>query len=221
MRRAGAGSMTRLGAVLAGALAALALAAPGASAGAPRAQAAGTGPCPTFQVLHNDRIGPAVFPKGTYAIKLLIPNFSCANASKRFTQFLKDFDGKLPPPWGVVSKGTGIAVFTRSGRAAFRAKRIGPGGGGGGGKKPATCPGNFRVLKNSQIGRLIFPKGRYRLIIPVGSIISCQQAAKLFGQFLNHPSGNLPKNWRVKPATALFFKPGNAKRKKFRVDPGL
>jgi hypothetical protein len=42
---------------------------------------------------------------------------------------------------------------------------------------------------------------------------------KLFRQFLNRPAGNLPKNWRMKPAIALFYKPGNAKRKKFRVDP--
>ena len=194
-----------------------------AAAGA-EAEAAAAGVCPgSFKVLHNDRIGPALLPKGAYEIKVLLPSgFTCANASKRFTQFLQDFDGKLPPPWAVVAKARGVAVFTRSGQAAFRVARMsGGGGGGGGGIKGSVCPGSFRVLNNDRIGPLMFPKGRYRLLIPRGSIITCANAAKLFRQFLNRPAGNLPKNWRMKPTIALFFKPGNAKRKQFRVDPGV
>jgi hypothetical protein len=217
------GLRTRGAVALAAALGALAIAAPGTASA--QASSAGFGPCPTFKVLHNDRIGPAVLPQGTYEIKLLIPNFTCANASKRFTQFLKDYDGNLPAPWGVIAKGSGTAIFTRSGQNAFRVMRISGGGGGGGGGGSSTkgqvCPGNFRVLNNDRIGPLRFPKGRYRLVVPKGSIITCPNAAKLFRQFLNRPSGNLPKNWRMKRTIALFYKPANPKRKKFRVDPGV
>ena len=203
-----------LGLALAGAatLCALAISPPRAAAAA----------CPNFQVLHNDRIGPAVLPKGTYEIKVLASDLSCQAASKRFTDFLQDYDGKLPAPWAVVAKGTGVAVFTRSGQAAFRARRISStGGGAAGGQKAGACPGSFQVQNNDRIGPLRFPKGRYRLIIPPGSIITCDQAAKLFRQFLARPAGNLPKNWSMKRTTALLFKPANPMRKKFRVDPWL
>jgi hypothetical protein len=193
---------------------------------APRAEAQtaqGAAMCPSFQVLHNDRIGAAVLPKGSYEVKLLIPNFTCANASKRFAEFLKDYNGILPAPWGIIAKGTGVAIFTRSGQNAFRVSRISSGGGGGGGGPHGSraCPGNFRVLNNDRIGPLRFPKGNYRLIVPKGSIITCGNAAKLFRQFLARPSGNLPKGWRMKKTIALFFKPQNPIRKKFRVDPGV
>ena len=220
------GLRTRATAVVVASLGALAIAAPGTASA--QASDAGFGACPTFRVLHNDRIGPAVLPQGTYEIKLLIPNFTCQNASKRFTEFLKDFDGKLPSPWAVIAKDTGIAIFTRSGQNAFRVRRLSGGdgdmGGGGGGGVSTTgtvCPGSFRVQNNDRIGPLRFAKGNYRLIIPKGSIITCPTAAKLFRQFLNHPTGDLPKGWRMKPTIALFFKPANAVRKKFRVDPGV
>ena len=209
---------------LGSALVLLGLAAPPAAGADARVAAAGVCPA-SFQVLHNDRIGPAVLPKGAYQIKVLLPTgFTCANASKRFTQFLQDYDGKLPAPWAVVAKGTGVAVFTRSGQAAFRVSRMsggGGGGGGGGGIKGSVCPGAFRVLNNDRIGPLRFPRGRYRLIVPKGSIITCPNATKLFRQFLNRPAGNLPKNWRMKPTIALFYKPANPMRKTFRVDPGV
>ena len=202
-------------------LGSLAIAAPGTASA--QASSAGFGACPTFKVLHDDRIGPALLPQGTYEIKLLIPNFTCANASKRFTEFLKDYDGNLPAPWGIFAKESGTAIFTRSGQNAFRVMRVSGGGGGGGGvsTKGQVCPGSFQVLNNDRIGPLSFPRGRYRLIVPKGSIITCPNAAKLFGQFLARPSGNLPKGWRMKPTIALFFKPSNAVRKKFRVDPGV
>ena len=215
------GRRKRATAAVAAALGALAIAAPATASG--QASSAGFGPCPTFKVLHNDRIGPAVLPQGTYEIKLLIPNFTCANASKRFTQFLRDYDGNLPPPWGVLAIETGTAIFTRSGQNAFRVRRLSADvtGGGGSSTKGTVCPGSFQVQNNDRIGPLRFPKGQYELIVPMGSIITCPVAAKLFRQFLNHPTGDLPKNWRMKPTIALFFKPANPKRKKFRVDPAV
>lgn len=75
------------------------------------------------------------------------------------------------------------------------------------------------MINNDTIGPLTFPRGSYRIVIPKTSIVSCGQAINLFRKFLNRPAGSLPKNWRMKVTTALFYKPGNSKRKKFRVDP--
>jgi hypothetical protein len=75
------------------------------------------------------------------------------------------------------------------------------------------------VINNDTIGPLVFPQGSYRIVLPPNVITTCPQAINLFRQFLNRPNGDLPKNWRMKATTALFFKPGNSKRKRFRVDP--
>lgn len=174
--------------------------------------------CPVFHVLNNDRIGPAVLPKGTYNVKLLNAGLGCANASKNFTIFLRDYDGKLGHGWKVVAEGSGKASFTYKGTPYFRVSRIGGGGGGGGGKVN-VCPGSFFVQNNDRIGRLVFPRGNYKLIIPKPSIVTCAQATNLFRKFLKRPAGDLPKGWKAKSATALFFKAANPPRKKFRVDP--
>lgn len=202
------------------ALAALAITAPGASAGPVASKAAVQ--CPsTFRVLHNDRIGAAVLPQGQYVITIQATNLTCASAASLFTRFLTDYDGNLGKGWTVNPQGNGKASFSQNGRAGFSVARSK--GGGGGGNTPSTygtvCPGNFQVLNNDTIGPLTFPKGSYRIVIPRGSIVTCPQAINLFRQFLNRPAGNLPKNWRMKATTALFYKPGNSKRKKFRVDP--
>ena len=202
------------------ALAALAITAPGAAAtGEQQASGAAAAACPaSFRVLHNDRIGSAVLPAGNYMVTVRGAGVSCVLASKLFTRFLQDYDGKLGGGWKVVAQGKGKALFSLNGQPGFSVARS-----GGGGNTPATygsvCPGQFQVLNNDTIGPLSFPKGGYRLVIPRGSIITCENASKLFRQFLNRPAGNLPKNWRMKPAIALFYKPANPKLKKFRVDP--
>lgn len=202
--------------MLGAALAAMAITAPQAAAAAPKAQASAA--CPSFRVLHNDRIGPAVLPAGNYAVVPKGLGLTCASASKLFTRFLQDYDGKLGGGWQVIAQGKGKARLDRNGTPGFRVERN-----GGGGNTPSNygsvCPGQFRVLNDDTIGPLSFPKGGYRLVIPRGSIITCQNASKLFSQFLNRPDGILPKNWRLKPTIALFYKPANPKRKKFRVDP--
>lgn len=210
-------TLKRTSIVLGAALAALALAAPQAGA-APRAGKAGAQCAASFRVLHNDRIGPAVLPAGNYLITVQRAGLGCSAASSLFTRFLQDYDGRLPDGWAVVAQGKGRAKFTQDGQAGFRVARSKSGGGNPSGYG-AVCPGSFRVLHNDTIGPLAFPRGSYRIVIPKGSIINCGQAFKLFGQFLDHPDGVLPKNWRLKPSVALFFKPANPKRKKFRVDP--
>jgi hypothetical protein len=206
----------RISIMLGGAALALVISAPGAVASPVAGKAAVTCPAP-FTVLHNDSIGPAVLPQGSYMITVIQPGLQCGQASSLFTQFLQDFDGRLPGGWTVVAQGSGRAQFNQNGQAGFRVARSG--GGGQPSKYGTACPGSFQVLHNDMIGPLSFPKGSYRVVIPKGVILNCGQAFKLFRQFLNRPAGDLPKNWRMKPTIGLFFKPGNAKLKKFRVDP--
>lgn len=196
-------------------------------AGRSHAQAAqASAACPTFRVLGNDRIGPAVLPKGTYSIKVF-KNFSCADASSHFTRFLQDYDGKLPSGWQVQAISKGKASFTRNGRRYFSVSLGGSGGGGGGGggggHNPSLgklCPGSFQVLHNDRIGPLKFPKGGYKFYIPKGSKIGCNQASKLFAKFLDRPSGDLPNQWKIKGETATFYKKNSPTTRRFQVDPG-
>src|SRR3954453_13985439 len=86
----------------------LALAVAGAAAlmmllaGGVKQASAAEGVCPTFRVLHNDKIGALSLPKGTYSVTTLnSAKLSCASASKLFAEFLQDYDGKLRSPWVV------------------------------------------------------------------------------------------------------------------------
>lgn len=54
--------------------------------------------CPTFRVLHNDRIGSVRFPKGTYQMTAL-GGFTCQKSSNRFASFLELPEGNLPGRW--------------------------------------------------------------------------------------------------------------------------
>ncbi len=66
---------------------------------APRALAAPvTPPTPTFQVLHNDHIGTAAVPAGTYTLTPF-GGLTPARATQSFSRFLQDYDGVLPSPW--------------------------------------------------------------------------------------------------------------------------
>ena len=214
------------GAALLGVSAALVASAPAAGAAPQTGAAAGTPCAATFRVLHNDRIGPALLPKGTYVITLRSSLVSCPNASSLFTQFLSDYDGKLQKPWAVTAQGKGRALFTSGGLPGFSvALSQGPAPGPMPGPSPLgqVCPGNFQVQHDDRIGTVQFPRGAYELVITPGSIITCAQASKLFARFLALPSGKLPKNWAIKSATAVFHKPGSPhpKRKRFRVDPAV
>lgn len=180
--------------------------------------------CPSFRVLHDDRIGAAVLPAGNYTIALAQgAGLTCPSASKLFTRFLEDYDGVLPAPWRVVAEGSGKAAFTQMGEEGFSVKRT-SGGGEGGGASPelgVLCNGTFTVNSNVVLGPLTFRKGQYLLYLPPGSGISCNRASVLFTRFLGSPEGRLPFPWRLKNQTATFFKPEHPVRSSFRVEPAL
>jgi hypothetical protein len=199
-------------ALLAAAL--LALAAGGA---ATKAGAAG---CPSFRVLHDDRIGPASLPAGSYSITVSpSAGLSCSAASALFARFLEDYDGNLPSPWRVVAQGSGKASFNKGGQPGFSVARS---GGEEGGSNPLIgrlCANAFTVNAGAKVGPLFFPKGKYLLYQPAGTGITCNRAAVLFNRFLGQPGGTLPFPWRLKNQTATFYKPENPARSSFRVEP--
>jgi hypothetical protein len=211
-------SSRKQGRGLGGALAFVALlAALALSLGASSAAGAG---CPSFRVLHDDRIGPAVLPAGNYTITVApSAGLTCPAASRLLTRFLEDFDGVLPTPWRVSGQGSGKATFTQGGKAGFSVARSSGSGGGGNNELGALCRNTFTVNSNVVLGPLTFPKGQYLLYLPPRSGISCNRAAVLFTRFLGSPGGRLPFPWRLKNQTATFFKPENPTRSAFRVEP--
>ena len=54
--------------------------------------------CPTFRVLHNDRIGNVQFPRGTYQMTAL-GGLTCQKSSNKFASFLQLPEGNLPGRW--------------------------------------------------------------------------------------------------------------------------
>lgn len=199
---------------LAALLAALALSA----ATAPSASAA---TCPSFRVLHNDRIGAVNLPAGNYTITTEpTSGLSCAQSSTLLARFLQDWDGNLPGNWRAVSQGTGKAAFVRGNVRAFTIVRSGGGGEGGGNNNRIgqLCPEPFRVNAGMLVGPLFFERGSYLIYRPAGSGITCRRAAILFTRFLGQPGGRLPFPWHVMNQTATFFKPENPVRSSFRVE---
>jgi len=174
--------------------------------------------CPSFKVLHDDRIGAVSLPAGSYEVA---PDtgLSCQAASQLLARFLQDWDGNLPKPWRAVAEGSGKASFTRGGLPGFSVSRTSGGGGGGNSELGRLCPGNFTVNAGSYIGPLFFVRGPYLLYIPSRSGITCRRASVLFTRFLGAPGGMLPAPWQVKTQTATFFKPSNPLRSAFRVEP--
>lgn len=174
--------------------------------------------CPSFRVLHNDRIGPANLPAGNYEV-VTDAGLSCQTASRLFTRFLQDWDGNLPKPWRVVAEGAGKASFVRSGLPGFKVRKIGGGGGGGNSELGRLCTDRYTVNAGTEVGPLFFAKGQYALYLPPRSAIICRRAAIIFTRFLAAPQGQLPFPWRVKTQTATFYKPAHPVRSSFRVDP--
>jgi hypothetical protein len=174
--------------------------------------------CPSFKVLHDDRIGAVVLPAGNYEVTVSA-GLSCPASSKLFARFLSDWDGTLPKPWRATAEGSGKATF-KGGSLSFSVRLAGGGGGGGGNTEIGKlCPGTFTVNAGGDVGPLYFANGQYLLYIPTRSAITCRRSSVLFTRFLAAPAGMLPDPWQVKTQTATFFKPAHPLRSAFRVEP--
>jgi hypothetical protein len=185
--------------------------------------AAGATTCPGFRVLHNDRVGPASFPAGTYTITVpASAGITCKSAGELFARFLEDYDGVLPQPWKVSAEGSGKASFAPGARAGFSVSLGTPSGGGEGGNSPilgTLCPGTFTVNSSTVVGPLRFTKGKFLIYLPPKSGITCNRASVLFTRFLGSSGGVLPSPWRLQNQTATFYKPSNPTRSAFRIEP--
>ena len=180
----------------------------------------------SFHVLHDDHIGRLQLPNGIYQLRT--NELTCAKASSLFSQFLNDYNGVLPRPWGYTVQGVGNGRFTRGGGTGsqfFEAVRVGnangPSNGGshaqGGGTHGAlVCPASFRVLNNDRIGSLRLARGNYQVTL-LGGNLTCGTASSLFRQFLNRPTGNLPGGWVVLASAGEFVK--GSTQYGFRVKP--
>lgn len=176
--------------------------------------------CPSFKVLHDDRIGAVSLPAGNYEVTVS-GGLSCPASSKLFARFLSDWDGNLPKPWQATAEGSGKATF-RGGSLSFSVRLVGGGGGEGGGSNTELgqlCSGTFTVNAGSDVGPLFFARGPYLVYIPTRSAITCRRASVLFTRFLAAPAAMLPAPWQVASQTATFFKPAHPLRSAFRVEP--
>jgi hypothetical protein len=199
---------------------ALAVALGARPAGAAPIAAEATKACPGFSVLHNDRIGAAVFPAGTYTVNLEDPSLNCKASAELFARFLEDWDGNLPQPWKVAGEGSGKASFIRGSLGGFSVELTAKAKEEGSGTNPdlgTLCPGTFTVNSTTTIETLRFTKGAFLVYLPKGSGIRCGQASALFQRFLG-AGGKLPSPWKLTNQTATFYKPSNPTRSAFRIE---
>jgi hypothetical protein len=206
-------------------IATLALAFAARPAGAAPTMAPAPKTCPSFRVLHNDRIGAAVFPAGNYTINLESTSLDCKSGGELFARFLEDFDGVLPAPWKVAAEGTGKASFPRGSQPGFSVELTKKQTSGEIEKEGATspdlgtlCRNPFTVNHTTTIRPLRFTKGQFLIYLPAGSTINCEQAVVLFQRFLG-ASPNLPSPWKLTTQTATFYKPASPTRSAFRIEP--
>ena len=157
--------------------------------------------CPsTFQVEHDDRIGSLSLPAGAYNVRAT--GVSCAAASQLFTQFLNDWDGRLPGSWRTGVQGVGRGTFTGPRGQSFVVQRAGGGTGGG----TLVCSQRFVLTQNDRIGALVIKKGRY-IIDRLGPLSpTCAQAASLLGGFLTDFDGVLSNGWLLLADDATFVR---------------
>jgi len=155
--------------------------------------------CPaTFQVLHNDRIGAMSLPAGAY--RVTVNGVSCPGASRLFADFLQDYDGVLPGAW---TANAARRSFT-DGRRSVSVRPVKPTPptppNPPGPPAPTVCPGTFSVLHNDRVGAIRLPRGRYTITVLTGTAgLPCTTAARLYAQFLDYPSGDLPAPWTALP----------------------
>jgi hypothetical protein len=205
---------------LVGMAVALAVAIGARPAGAAPFAAEATKACPGFSVIHNDRIGTAVFPAGTYTVNLEDATLNCKSSAELFARFLEDWDGNLPKPWSVAGEGSGKASFCRGSLGGGFSVELTAKAKAGTVTNPdlgTLCPGTFTVNSTTTVGTLRFTKGAFLMYLPQGSALSCNQASILFTRFLG-AGGKLPSPWKLLNQTATFYKPSNPTRTAFRIE---
>lgn len=173
--------------------------------------------CPGFRVLHDDRIGAAAFPAGTYTVNLQDASLTCKSSAEFFARFLEDWDGVLPRPWKVNAEGAGKAAFERGALGGFSVELTAKSEGGTNPTLGTLCPGTFTVNSSTVVGSLRFTKGAFLIYLPKGSGITCNRASVLFTKFLG-AGGTLPAPWKLANQTATFYKPSNPTRSAFRIE---
>jgi len=195
------------------------------AAAAPKPMTPAPKSCPGFQVLHNDRIGAAVFPAGNYTINLESATLDCKSGGELFARFLEDFDGKLDTPWTVSAEGSGKASFLRGSQPGFSVELTKKQTSGEIEKEGATnpdlgtlCRNPFTVNHTTTLRPLRFTKGQFLIYLPPGSTITCEGAVSLFQRFLGN-SPNVPSPWKLTSQTATFYKPASPTRSAFRIEP--
>jgi hypothetical protein len=187
-------------------------------AGAAPIETAAARSCPGFKVLHNDRIGAASFPAGSYTVTNEDASLTCKSSAELFARFLEDYDGVLPTPWKVVAESSGKAAFTRGAAAGFSVELTKKEEGGTNPDLGVLCNGTFMVNSTTVVGPLRFTKGKFLIYLPSGSGITCNRASVLFTRFLG-AGGPLPPPWKLINQTATFYKPSNPTRSAFRIEP--
>jgi hypothetical protein len=80
--------------------------------------------------------------------------------------------------------------------------------------RATDCPGEFNVLHNDRIGKLVLPKGPYTISV---KRMVCTDASSNFARFLQRPAGNLPDGWRLFAKRGKFV--NRAQGKAFLVRP--
>lgn len=155
--------------------------------------AASAATCPTFQVMHNDRIGSVKLSAGQYTPATA--GVTCANAGKLLTRFLSDWDGILPGGWTVTQAGAGATFVNGVQSIALAPGKVKPNSNT---TQNGVCPGTFTVLHNDHIGRLKLPAGEYQITTKRLHCWFDIQKLQLF--LASYESGNLPRPWKVIPA---------------------
>lgn len=161
------------------------------------ASASAANTCPTFHVLHNDRIGSVKIPAGQYTVAP--KGVTCKNSAILIERFLDDYDGNLPDGW-TVTGGSSI-VFKKAGTAesiTMKRTTVAPSGGSGSDTQNGLCPGTFTVLHNDKVGGMPLKKGQYQIRTKG---LYCWFDSQKLAYFLDYnESGKLPSPWTVVPA---------------------
>lgn len=82
------------------------------------------------------------------------------------------------------------------------------------------CTGTFRILHDDHVGRLVLPRGNYRITILDSGRPNCAQASALLTRFLEDFDGVLPGGWRVGAASSTFLRAPGAGFHVARVGSG-